>query len=223
MSELSILFDCSHRKVLPITLQDELPTDNPSATRREASIYTALKVMRKDNWKLKYVVADSKPLYHQNGVAPAGAVVYFHYATGSRKHVHFQVTKFFLVTENNREEIIDVSKNGYTGKIIVKNLIPLEPLDDAALAEIEAEFYNKFGAKPSSYDPVRTLYYYWIIKKVAGEFTPPPSPAMVAEASNIDEEIEKLKKLIEEREAELEALKQKLLKLQLEKAKQQLV
>lgn len=171
---------------------------------------------------MRYIVADSKPLYHQNGVAPTGAIVYFHYATGSRKHVHFQITKFFLVAEN-QETIIDASQNSHTGKIIVKNLIPLEPLDDPILAEIEAEFYNKFGAKPSSYDPVRTLYYYWIIKKVAGEFTPPPSPAMVAEASNIDEEIEKLKKLIEEREAELEALKQKLLKLQLEKAKQQLV
>ncbi|MEM2619404.1 MAG: hypothetical protein QW356_08030 [Candidatus Hadarchaeales archaeon] len=220
MSELSILFDCSHQKVLPITLQDELPIDNPSATRREASIYMALKVVKKDNWKLKYVVADSKPLYHQNGVAPTGAIVYFHYATGSRKHVHFQITKFFLVMEN-QETIIDASQNGYTGKIIIKNLIPLEPLEDSTLAEIEAEFYNKFGAKPSSYDPVRTLYYYWIIKKVAGEFTPPPPT--ITESNNIDEEIEKLKKLIEEKEAELEILKQKLLKLQLEKAKQQLV
>jgi len=180
----------------------------------------ALKVVKKDNWKLKYVVADSKPLYHQNGVAPTGAIVYFHYATGSRKHVHFQITKFFLVMEN-QETIIDASQNGYTGKIIIKNLIPLEPLEDSTLAEIEAEFYNKFGAKPSSYDPVRTLYYYWIIKKVAGEFTPPPPT--ITESNNIDEEIEKLKKLIEEKEAELEILKQKLLKLQLEKAKQQLV
>ena len=181
----------------------------------------ALKVVKKDNWKLKYVVADSKPLYHQNGVAPTGAIVYFHYATGSRKHVHFQITKFFLVMEN-QETIIDASQNGYTGKITIKNLVPLEVLDDATLAEIEAELQNKFSAKPSSFDPVRTLYYYWIIKKVAGEFTPPP-PTASTPAEAIDEEIKKLTRLIEEKEAELEILKQKLLKLQLEKAKQQLV
>lgn len=103
----------------------------------------------------------------------------------------------------------------------VENLIPAD-LTGYDPVEIEAEIMNQYGARPSDYAPVRTLYFI-LVKKRDSFIQVPESEAQ----TQLEEQVKQLEELIKQRQAELQALQEQLtqlrLKLQLEQMKSQVV
>lgn len=122
----------------------------------EITVYKSLIVMKKKEWKNTYIIT-RKEHVDSSFTAPEGAIVYLCIDHGSRKYSRARFEGFFVVKNNESGEVKE-------GEITVtyKNLKPLQKLSDEQLAEIEAEIINKYNALPSRFDPVRSLYYYWL-------------------------------------------------------------
>jgi len=154
-----IVFSVENNPKVPIKIDDSnLPVENPRATVEEFEVYVALGIL--DGKKGAYLVA--KKWYGK--AVPEGAIVYYKYGTGSRKHTYHKYRAFFIVKNVGKKKVLLKDMKGDVDvEIEVFNLEPLKPLDDEKLAEMEAEIMNR-GWLPSNYQPVRTLYYYWIKK-----------------------------------------------------------
>jgi len=175
-------FTVEGNKVVPINIEPvgELPVYNPKYTRSVVSIYTGLDIMTSSRG-IKYLVA--RKWKSRYTTAPLGALVFFHYETGSSKHTYYEVGFWAVVDEGEYE--VEISPKGKMGKtpakFKLKNLRPIAMLTDDDISEVEAEILNK-GWEPSKYDPVRTLYYYWIKTKVHEKPAEAEEEVEVAEA-----------------------------------------
>ena len=193
-------------KHIPILIEfDELPVFNPKCTHRRVTAYVGLglKTYEKNGKTKTYLVAlkNYSVKFSRNtvdGVVPIGAIIRISYSTGSNKYTVHEYYQLFEVVENQREEITicdDVGDEDVKARIV--NLKPIPPLTKQTLLEIEAELLNK-GWTPSQYDPVKTLYHYFIKEKRQTAQTQTFKIEFTIEtAEDIDRAIEKLKELKE--------------------------
>ncbi|MEM4455056.1 MAG: hypothetical protein QXT28_10115 [Thermofilaceae archaeon] len=210
-------------KYLPCRITADFPVYNPHRSSQRVEVYTALAI--KEYRKL-YLTALKSEVAGTDFVAPLGAVVRFIYTSGSRSHVYYSCTAFFIVGEVGEQRYKFIVK-GHHGKKdaevegVVKNLAAVD-LAFFDLTAIQAEILNTYNAVPSGYDPVEVLYYLWLKKRVADPYQAAPRADQ-----ELEEQIRKLEELITQRERELEALREQLqqlrLKLQLEEMKRRVV
>ena len=160
------LVDVSGNTILPIRIEyiDQLPVANDKATSKQFTVYTGLSEYVSPKSGRKYLVAEKMRDYE--GVAPRGALVHFHYHTGSHRNIYNMYDQWFAVEEGVSEYVLkDLAGEGRTGKRDVRvrlvNLRPISDIDKAVKSEVRAEVMNR-GLLPSEYDPVETLYYYWV-------------------------------------------------------------
>jgi len=182
-----------------IELLSGLPICNDKCTETDRVAFVGLHLVRgKQNGKL-YLAAKKQYLRGWAWALPKGAIVFIYHQTGTWKNVYHKYKQYFMVVEGEYKGIL-VDEKDEKGNIEYKtvNLKPIEMLDEKKLAEIEAEIMNN-GWLPSQFDPVRILYYYW--KKQI---------TIIPATSDIDKQIEEMKKLISEKEKELADLKAKL-------------
>lgn len=158
------LFSAEGNKVVPIGIEplDELPVYNPRRTYRSLTVYSGLEVMSSPRSGKKYLIARK---WRSTNTAPIGSLAYFSYESGSSKHSYYSLDFWAVVDEGEYE--IEVKPEGSKNpvRIKLKNLRPIAQLTDEEYSNAEAEILNK-GWEPSKYDPVRTLYHYWIVRKV---------------------------------------------------------
>ncbi|MEM2050125.1 MAG: hypothetical protein QXZ11_03265 [Thermoproteota archaeon] len=185
MSGEKILYQASDREVVVCHISAEFPEDR-FVTEHEITIYTSLQLKM---FRRLYLVATSytpsPPNSRSRFTAPIGAAVRVVYTAKNREERH-KYQEFF---EGEVENLIPADLTGY------------DPV------EIEAEIMNQYGARPSNYAPVRTLYF--ILVKKRDSFIQVPE----SEAQTQLEELIKLQ----------EQLTQLRLKLQLEQMKGQVV
>ena len=175
---------------MPIRIEfiDELPVLNPKYTSRRFVVYTGLSEYVSPRTGRKYIIAEKA---RDTDIAPQGALVRFYYDTGSGKHTYHAYSQWFVVDEGVYDYVLEDEEGGDSkGKIDVRvKLVNLRPigkgLDDKTFAEVKAEIMNK-GYLPSEYDPVETLYYYWIKQRVHEK-----PVAEEEEATAVEEEEEK--------------------------------
>jgi len=156
----------SGNRVLPIRIEyiDELPVVNRKATVLLFNVYTGLSEYVSPRTKRKYIVAEK--VWRDTSIAPQGALVRFSYSTGSRSYTDHKYYQWFVVDEGVYDYVLKDLKGGKNVRVKLVNLRPIgDGLDDKTLAEMKAEIMNK-GYLPSEYDPVETLYYYWIKQRV---------------------------------------------------------
>jgi hypothetical protein len=158
------LFSVEGNKVVPISIEpiDRLPVYNPKYTYRSLTVYSGLEVTSSPRTGKKYLIARK---WRSPYTAPIGSLVYFSYESGSFKHTYYSLDFWAVVDEGEYE--IEVKPKGSKNpvRIKLKNLRPIAKLTDEEFSNAEAEILNK-GWEPGRYNPVRTLYYYWIMRKV---------------------------------------------------------
>jgi hypothetical protein len=159
------LIDVSRNTILPVRIEyiDQLPLANDKATRREFIVYTGLTEYVSPRSGRKYLVAEKMRDYE--GVAPRGALVHFQYYTGSHRNIYNMYDQWFVVEEGVHEYVLKDLTDNESKKRDVRvklvNLRPVSEIDKAIKSEVRAEIMNR-GLLPSEYDPVETLYYYWV-------------------------------------------------------------
>ena len=153
----------SGNRVLPIRIEyvDELPVVN--VTEREFVVYTGLSEYTSPKTGKRYIVAEKRRW--DTDVAPQGALVRFRYATGSHRRSYYSYYQWFVVDEGVYDYVLKDLKGGKDLRVKLINLRPISEPDNKTLSEMKAEIMNK-GYLPSEYDPVETLYYYWIKQRV---------------------------------------------------------
>ncbi|MEM0458926.1 MAG: hypothetical protein QXZ31_03585 [Thermofilaceae archaeon] len=209
--EREVLFTAEGNRVLPITLRIE--TEQHAAGVR--ALYLGLVKVQKQGWKQAYICPIKRDY---QDIAPIGAIIHFTFGISSRKRVPLTHTRYYLVAESP-ERVEEVEG----GRIVTKNLIPLETLTRDQVAEIEAEIINTYAQLSKYVDRsvICHLYYYWVKKRVAPAI-PQQEPGL-----DLEEQVKKLEELIKQKEQELQALREQLqqlqLKLQLEKMKRVMV
>jgi hypothetical protein len=146
---------------IPVAFSAKVEEGNPKRTRAEAVVYTGLIIKQ---FKHPYLIAMSKKAdvsWRQGTLeftttAMVGSVIYVSYETGSWKNVYQSFVMYLLATHADETSTTIQAVN-----VTLKNLQPLEKPDKMTLAELEAEIRNK-GWMLSKYDPVRTLYHYFL-------------------------------------------------------------
>jgi hypothetical protein len=184
--------DVSGNRVLPIRIEyvDELPVVNRKATVLLFNVYTGLSEYVSPRTGRKYIVAEKA--WRDTSIAPQGALVRFSYKTGSRSYIDHEYYQWFVVDEGVYDYVLKDSKGGKNVRVKLVNLRPVgDGLDDKTFAEIKAEIMNK-GYLPSEFDPVETLYYYWIKQRVHEK-----PVAEEEEATAVEEEEETPEKQVE--------------------------
>ena len=173
------LFTVEGSKVVPINIEPvgQLPVYNPKRTFSVIDIYSGLD-LKPSPRGIKYLIAKK---WRSKNTAPLGALLYFRYETGSSKHAYYVVDFWAVVDEGEYEVELSPKMGKEPAKFKLKNLRPIALLTDDEISEVEAEIFNK-GWEPSKYDPVRTLYYYWIKAKVHEKPAEAEEEAEVAEA-----------------------------------------
>lgn len=210
--EREVLFTAEGNRVLPIVLRIE--SEQHAAGVRV--LYIGLVKVKKQGWKQAYICPIKRDY---QDIAPIGAIIHFTFGISSRKRVPLTHTRYYLVAESP-ERVEEVEG----GRIVTKNLIPLETLTRDQVAEIEAEIINTYAQLSKYVDRsvICHLYYYWVKKRVAT-----PSTPQLEQALGLEEQVKKLEELIKQKEAELQALREQLsqlkLKLQLEQMKRAMV
>jgi hypothetical protein len=134
-----------------------------------------------------------------SGVAPIGAILSIYYTSGSSKHTYHKISAFFQVIEGTESEVVlKDTKEDKNVKAKVKNLKLIDKLTEQQIVEIEAEIRNK-GWLPSQYDPICTLYHYFIkAKKRPKEKEEPLTLTFTIKTiEDIDKAVEKLNELKE--------------------------
>jgi hypothetical protein len=190
MSADSVVFSVEGNKVVPILLDySALPRANPKCTSARVDVYTALALHQ--GRAGTYLVARR---WRSTNSAPLGAIIRFEYSTGSWKNTYHRYVAFFLVTGNGETTAtLHDEVRGVDAEVKVKNLVLLPALTKNDTSWAEAEILNS-GWRPSQFDPVRTLYCYWLRDKVHERAVP---QVHVAVATTPEEEVEP-----EEREVE---------------------
>jgi len=157
------LISVEGNKVVPIGVEpiDELPVYNPRRTYSSLTVYSGLELMASPRTGKKYLIARK---WRSTNTAPLGSLVYFSYESGSSKHTYYSLDFWAVVDEGEYE--IEVKPKGSKNpvRIKLKNLRPIAQITDEERSSAEAEILNK-GWEPSKYDPVRTLYHYWVVAK----------------------------------------------------------
>jgi len=160
-------------EAMPIRLMTTLRYSNPRATDIRIKIYSGLTAKQ---YRKKYLIAEYRTVKDRDytvektdedhvkldviSTAMEKEILKLYYRTGSHKHADVEITVFFIVVKGDREASIV-----YRDETIVFSLTNLQllgkTLTRAQLAEVEAELINR-GWLPSEYEPVRTLYFYWV-------------------------------------------------------------
>jgi len=194
-------------EVVPVTIIfSDLPVYNPRYTWRECRGYIGLSIKKyvkngEERWYLNairsYEVRWSNSTV--SGVLPDGAIVYISYHTGSSKHVYHEYSAIFIVKKGEQSTVeLRDEKGDKNIKAEITNLQLLQFIGDQKTMELKAELLNK-GWIPSRYDPVITLYHYFI--KV-GQRTTAEEQALtltfkIKTVEDIDAAIQRLKELRE--------------------------
>jgi len=156
-----VVFNVADNEVVPILIEAQFPIVNRKATSHEVQVYVGLKLYQ--GKKGVYLIAEK---WRNTNTAPVGALVYLYYRTGSHKRAYNKYEQLFVVAPVGERKVILKDRAGDKDvETRVINLVPLELLSEEVKREVEAEILNKKWL-PSEYDPVRTLYYYWIRQKV---------------------------------------------------------
>jgi hypothetical protein len=165
----TLLVDVSGNTILPARIEfiDQLPLANDKATTKRITVYTGLAEYVSPKSGRKYLIA--KKMRDYEGVAPRGALVRFFYETGSHRNVYNMYDQWFIVDNGIYEYTLkDLVGRRYDKKDVrvrLVNLRPVSDIDSAIKSEVRAEIMNR-GLLPSEYDPVETLYYYWVRQRV---------------------------------------------------------
>jgi len=186
------LINVSGGRVLPIRIEyvDELPVVNRKATLLEFIVYTGLLEYVSPKTGRKYIVAEKKTW--DTNVAPQGALVMFYCSAGFRTYTEHAYYQWFVVDEGVYDYVLKDEKGKKDVRVRLINLRPIGGgLDEKTLAELKAEIMNK-GYLPSQYDPIETLYYYWIKQRVHEK-----PVAEEEEATAVEEEEETPEKQVE--------------------------
>ena len=198
-------------KFVPCKLDMDLYIFNPKVTTKRITVYTGLRVKQ---FKKKYLIADKEDV-SESFTAPEGSIVHVHYRTGSHSNVKHAFSLFFLV-EEGATVTLTVEDRGEESRIETRNLRLLQKPDEDTLTNIEAEILNKYGAKPSQYDPVLHLYYFWISSNITGEGAKKRPEVRALELAKIIDsevskyELEEAKKLVEKLLEYLENIREQL-------------
>ena len=186
MSGNGVVFSVEGNKVVPVLLDySSLPKANPKRTGTTVKIFTGLALYQ--GRKGVYLVA--KEWRRGMSAAPVGAIVHFDYATGSWKNVYHRYTAFFLVAECGENTVtLHDSVRGVDAEVRVKNLVLLPALGSEDRAWAEAEILNN-GWRPSDYDPVRSLYCYWLRDKVHERAAAPRVTTVTTTTEEAEEEL----------------------------------
>jgi hypothetical protein len=213
------LFSAEGNKVVPIDVEpiDELPVYNPRRTYSSLTVYSGLELMTSPRTGKKYLIARK---WRSTKTAPIGSLVYFSYESGSSKHTYYSLDFWAVVDEGEYE--IEVKPKGSKNpvRIKLKNLRPIAQITDEERFNAEAEILNK-GWEPSEYDPVRTLYHYWVVMKAhekpgeegeevaptaVGEEEQEPTPATAVEVPEVEVKPKELEVVLEGAPARAEAV-----------------
>ncbi|MHA1594787.1 MAG: hypothetical protein ACTSXX_08600 [Candidatus Baldrarchaeia archaeon] len=162
-----VIYEVSKGRFLTCKMyfEPDLPVYNPKRTSFDIRIYSGLGLLngRRGTYLVALKNYPNYPEKKQEKVifsAHEGCIIYFKYSSGSAKHTYYSLSFFALVCEGEEEREFDVGK-GEKVKVKLKNLRILEKLSDEELQELETEILNR-GWLVSNYDPVRTLYYYFL-------------------------------------------------------------
>lgn len=192
-----IIFSVEGNEKIPVVFKGDFPVVNSKATHGVLTYFTELKVMTTEKGA-KYIVArkkerrwgwkgfDGKINFAE--ALPRGAIILFRYRTGTHSNAYHTYSAVFVVDSGGGVvTLADSTRRVPGGDVAVeaKNLRVIKEIAEEERARIEALFANKYGAKPSLYDPVALLYYYWVEEGLAQPkttSTPPPPPAAAAPA-----------------------------------------
>lgn len=108
-----------------------------------------------------FLIAKKRTIYSHADVAPIGSIIKYVYRRGSNKHDYYYFRKYFLVVPGKYKVSLDIK--GQNVEVEVENLMPLPEPTEKDIAEARAEIRNR-GWKPSEYDPVERLYWYWMMR-----------------------------------------------------------
>ncbi|MEM4562493.1 MAG: hypothetical protein QXI55_00995 [Thermofilum sp.] len=191
MAEEKVIVTVERNEHLPVVFQGKFPVVNDKATRAELACYVGLEVMETER-KTKYVVAKKsvrktwgwKGFKGEISLAtalPRGAIIAFAYRTGSHSKAYHTYAALFIVAENKGDITLEDTTDGEDVVVHVENLRPIQRITEEDHAKIAALFMNKYNAKPSQYDPVTTLYFYWVEKGLAQPPKPTPPPPQPTE------------------------------------------
>lgn len=205
--ERKVIFEV-RGKVVPVKIcfTEELPVYNPRYTYRECTVYTGLFIKKwvrdgREYWYLNAIRKYSVCWSNNTVIGPAieGSILYIAYRTGSGKHTYHRYSAIFMVKEGEQSTVELRDERGDQNiKAELTNLVLLQFIGDERLAELEAEILNN-GWTPSQYDPVITLYHYFVkTKKVTEESEKAITLTFkIKTVEDIDKAIEKLRELRE--------------------------
>jgi len=189
-----VVFSVEGNKVVPILLDfSALPRANPKRTSARVDVYTALALHQ--GRAGTYLVARR---WRSTNSAPLGAIIRFEYSTGSWKNTYHRYVAFLLVTDIGETTVtLHDEVRGQDADIRVRNLALLPALTKNDTSWAEAEILNS-GWRPSQFDPVRTLYCYWLRDRVHERAV----PQQRVQAATTPEEVEPegVEKIFEEPE-----------------------
>ena len=165
-SEKTII-DVYGNNVLPCFLKHQFEYYNWKRTEDRLVVYTNLKVKEYPSG-LWLVANGARTVWpeRKDGVskftftAPEGAIVMLEFSTGSWKHTYESRRLFFKVERAEERE--------HEG-VVIRNLVPLRSLSKDELTEVEAEILNGVANRLSKYQPVRHLFFYWVMEGGAKE------------------------------------------------------
>jgi hypothetical protein len=167
------------------SIQIGSPSDAWKVNQHEVMVYTGLKLIQGRRGDT-YLAAVKKAAWNDTFTAPLGAIVRLIHSSGSRKHTYHDYTQFFLVQEGEFEATLEDKVGHDHISCKTTNLKPINAIDEQKKAAAEAEIRNR-GWLPSQYDPVRTLYYIWVM------MNPKPSGVISDDVKVLLERLEKLK------------------------------
>jgi hypothetical protein len=197
MSGNGVVFSVEGNKVVPVLLDySALPRANPKRTSARVRVYTGLALYQ--GRAGVYLVA--REWKRGATSAPIGAIVSFSYSTGSWGNVYHSYTAFFVVAETGENTFtLHDTVRGHDAEVRVKNLALLPVLSEEDRAQAEAEILNN-GWRPSEYDPVRSLYCYWMRDKVHERAVPQQRVHAATATTSEEVEPEEVEKIFEEPE-----------------------
>ena len=146
----------------------KFPVFNDKATTYETTTYVGLGLKRYNSGTWLIGLKGGYYFFSPENAAPEGSLVYFYYSTGSHKYRYNKYEQWFVVREVGRGKVLLKDLVGDVDvEVEVMNLVPIEGPTEEELGRVNAELLNR-GWKLSNYDPVNVLYYFWLIKQVAG-------------------------------------------------------
>ncbi|MEM4762335.1 MAG: hypothetical protein QW230_05100 [Thermofilum sp.] len=193
MAEEKVICSVEGNEHVPVIFNARFPVVNSKATRARLTVYLGLKEMITERGS-KYIVAikGKEKWWGFKGfegdvkfvdALPKGAIVTFEYRTGSHSKAYHTYAAAFLVSEMEGDVTLEDMTDGEDVVVRVKGLRRLQPASEEDIARINALFANKYGAKPSKYEPVSFFYHVWVEKGLAQppKPAPPPPPQPVEE------------------------------------------